>query len=155
MSTRTETESETTLDSTPTLPAWQAGVAGGLVGSLAFGAMMAMMSPMMLTEMIPGMYGLEGGLAGWIVHMSHGAVIGVVFAALASAGPLREYTGTTGGAAVAGLVYGIAVWASLAVIVMPIWLGMPEMVPNLDMGSLVGHSLYGVILGIVYGALAR
>ncbi len=155
MSTNTRTEAETTLDSTPTLPAWQAGVAGGLVGSLAFGAMMAMMSPMMLTEMIPGMYGLEGGLAGWIVHMSHGAVIGVAFAALASAGPLREYTGTTGGAAVAGLVYGIAVWASLAVIVMPIWLGMPEMVPNLDTGSLVGHSLYGVILGIVYGALAR
>ncbi|WP_331235359.1 histidine kinase [Natronorarus salvus] len=153
MSTTTRTESETTTDSTPTLPAWQAGGAGGLAGALAFGTMMAMMTPAMLSEMIPAMYGLEGGLVGWIVHMSHGAAIGVAFAALASAGPLREYTATTGGAAVAGLVYGIAVWALLAVIVMPIWLGMPEMVPNLDVGSLVGHSLYGVLLGIVYGAL--
>lgn len=135
------------------LEAWQAGVVGGILGSVAFGAMMAAMAPEMLEVTIPSMYGLEGGLAGWIVHVSHGAVLGVVFAALL-AGLGRPHLGVGLGAG-AGVGYGVVVWAALAVVVMPVWLGMPEMVPNVDVGSLVGHVVYGLLLGVVYAGLTR
>ena len=130
---------------------WQAGVIGGVVGSIAFGAMMAMMAPAMLVEMIPMMYGLEGGLAGWFVHISHGAVLGVVFATiLVAVGKSNLGPAASAGA---GIGYGIVVWVALAVVVMPVWLGMPEMVPNVDVGSLAGHAIYGVLLGVVYSIL--
>ena len=146
-----ETTTTADVQTKTTFEPWQAGVIGGIAGSIAFGAMMAMMEPMMLEEMIPMMYGLEGGLAGWIVHISHGAVLGVVFAAiLVVAG--KPDLGPAASAGV-GLGYGIVVWAALAVVVMPVWLGMPEMVPNVDVGSLVGHAIYGVLLGVVYAVL--
>lgn len=148
-----ETASQRDVETGTRLEAWQAGVVGGILGSVAFGVLMVAMAPAMLEAMIPAMYGLEGGIAGWIVHVSHGAILGVVFAAvLAGAG--RPHLGITS-AAGAGVVYGLVVWATLAVVVMPVWLGMPEMVPNLDVGSLVGHVVYGLILGVAYAALTR
>ena len=138
---------------------WKAGVVGGLVGSAAFGAMMAAMVPGVLEGAIPAMYGLEppNTAAGFAIHLAHGAVLGVVFAAVVGIADLgdasaRELAG-------AGLAYGLAVWAVLAVVVMPIWLqavGFPPApeVPNLAMESLVGHAVYGVLLGAVYYALS-
>ncbi|MDF9748345.1 histidine kinase [Natrinema salsiterrestre] len=135
---------------------WQAGTVGGIVGALVFGAMMAMQTPPVLEAAIPAMYGLEGGLAGTVIHVSHGAVLGVVFAALLVA------TGRTelglGSSAAVGLAYGLGVWAVLAVVVMPIWLsavgfGMAPDVPNVAVESLVGHAAYGLVLGVVYAVL--
>ena len=148
-----ETASQREVATETGLEAWQAGVVGGILGSVAFGVLLVAMEPAMLEMMIPSMYGLEGGIAGWIVHVSHGAVLGVVFAAVL-AGVGRSDLGV-GAAAGAGLGYGLVVWAALAVVVMPVWLGMPEMVPNLDGGSLVGHAVYGLILGLAYAALTR
>ncbi len=148
-----ETASQRDVTTETGLEAWQAGVVGGLLGGVAFGVLMVMMAPEMIELMIPSMYGLEGGVAGWIVHLSHAAVLGVVFAAiLAAVG--RPHLGIAP-AAGAGVAYGVVVWAGLAVVVMPVWLGMPEMVPNLDVGSLVGHAVYGLILGVAYAALSR
>lgn len=140
------------------LEAWQAGVVGGIAGAIAFGAMMAMQMPEVLEMAIPAMYGLEGGFVGWILHVSHGAVLGVVFATLltATGQSHRGIVRTT----VLGLGYGIVVWAALAVIVMPIWLSavgfpMAPPLPNVDVGSLMGHAVYGVVLGVAYAFLER
>lgn len=145
--TQTVTETETST--------WKAGVLGGLAGGLVFGALMSMMMPDVIQGAIPGMYGLSGGAAGWFVHMSHSAVLGVVFAAIVEARPgLASSTGTSVGT---GIVYGIVLWAVLAVIVMPIWVGAVTPAeppfPNLNFQSLVGHLAYGAILGGVYAAL--
>lgn len=139
------------------LEPWQAGTVGGIVGAIVFGAMMAIQTPAVLEMAIPAMYGLEGGLLGMIVHVSHGAVLGVVFAAVLTAtgrdlGPV----GTTA----AGVGYGLIVWAILAVLVMPIWLSavgfpMAPAVPNVAVESFVGHAAYGLVLGITYALLAR
>ncbi|WP_265109649.1 histidine kinase [Halosolutus halophilus] len=140
------------------LEPWQAGTVGGIVGAIVFGAMMAIQTPAVIEMAIPSMYGLEGGLAGMIVHVSHGAVLGVVFAAaLAAAG--RTDVGPLGATA-AGLGYGLVVWAILAVVVMPIWLSavgfaMAPAVPNVAVESLIGHAAYGLVLGATYAVLAR
>ena len=139
---------------------WKAGVAGGLVGGLVFGAMMSAMTPGVLQMAIPAMYGVAGpaGALGWAIHMSHGAVIGIGFAAVAGLRPdLGDSVGTSLGV---GATYGLLVWVALAVIAMPIWLGAVGFagappLPNVGVESLVGHVVYGAVLGGVYSAMAN
>ncbi|OYR42767.1 histidine kinase [Halorubrum sp. Ib24] len=139
---------------------WKAGVASGLVGSVVFGLVMTYVIPAPLLEVvIPSMYGLAPPAApflGWVVHMSHGAVIGVGFAALVGVRPsIGESTGASLGA---GAAYGLAVWVALAVLVMPVWLsavGSPANppLPNVSALSAIGHLVYGVALGGAYAGL--
>jgi hypothetical protein len=148
-----------TATATEQLPGnWKAGVVGGIVGALVFGLQMALMNPGPLQGAIPAMYGLAfpNGLAGFTIHIAHGAVLGVGFAAVVGLADLsRAPAGKQVGA---GLVYGIVLWAVLAVVVMPVWLGAvgfpnAPSLPNVGVGSLLGHALYGVVLGAVYYAL--
>ncbi|PCR91626.1 histidine kinase [Natrinema ejinorense] len=139
-----------------TLAPWQAGTVGGIVGAIVFGVMMAMQTPGVIEAAIPALYGLEGGTVGMIIHVSHGAVLGVVFAALLVAAGRTDLglVPTIG----VGLAYGIGIWAVFAVLVMPVWLsavgfGMAPGVPNIAIESLVGHAAYGLVLGTVYAAL--
>ena len=154
------TENATSTDVSIKNGSWKPGVAGGLVGGLVFGVMMSMMTPPVLEMGIPAMYGIEGpaGALGWAIHMSHGAIIGVGFAAIASLKP--DLTDSIGPSLGVGAGYGLLVWVALAVIVMPIWLGavgfggVPPL-PNIGVESLVGHVVYGVVLGGVYSAVAN
>ncbi|PHQ46131.1 histidine kinase [Halorubrum sp. C3] len=151
------TETVTSTDVSTETGNWKAGVAGGLVGGLVFGAMMSAMTPGVLRMAIPAMYGIEGpaGALGWAIHMSHGAVIGLGFAAVAG---LRPELGDSVGAGLGvGAGYGLLVWVALAVVAMPIWrgaVGFPGAppLPNVGVESLVGHVLYGAVLGGVYAA---
>lgn len=139
------------------LEPWQAGTVGGVVGAIAFGVLMSVQTPAVLEMGIPAMYGLEGGLVGWFIHVAHGAVLGVVFAAVLVASG-RDLT--TRGIAAAGLGYGVVVWLALAVVVMPIWLSavgfaMAPAFPNVGLPSLLGHAVYGIVLGVAYAYLER
>ena len=153
------TETVTSTDVSTETSDWKAGVTGGLVGALVFGAMMSVLTPGVLQMAIPAMYGIEGpaGALGWAIHMSHGAVIGVGFAAMAGLKPdLGDSVGTILGV---GAAYGLLVWVALAVIAMPIWLGAVGFagappLPNVGVESLVGHVVYGAVLGGVYSAMA-
>ena len=151
-----ETATPTAVETDTTTGNWRAGVAGGLVGGVVFGALMSMMMTDVIVGAIPGMYGLgESGVAGWVIHMSHAAILGVVFAAIVG------IVGVDGETAMkqvgVGLVYGVVLWAVLAVFVMPIWVGtmlpVEPPVPNINVQSLMGHAVYGVLLGAVYYAL--
>jgi uncharacterized membrane protein YagU involved in acid resistance len=148
MATKTSTQTALVAD----LADWKAGVIGGLGGGLVFGILMSMMMPDIIGGAIPGLYGFSGGVAGWTIHMAHSAVLGVVFAGVARAAP--GYTNTLGKSFGAGIVYGIVLWAILGAIVMPIWVGavlpMNPPVPNINPMSLVGHVVYGGLLGLLY-----
>jgi len=159
-----ETRSQTGTASTTNeaLEGWQAGLIGGLVGGVGFGALMSIMTPGVLEMAIPAMYGVEGpaGAVGWTIHMAHGAVLGVVLGGVLSLDALSDLTDSNATTGAVGLAYGIAVWLVLAVVVMPIWLqgvgfGMAPEVPNIATESLVGHSVYGVLAGITYAVLAE
>ncbi|WP_408959838.1 histidine kinase [Natrinema sp. 74] len=148
--TRTADRTETKLEP------WQAGTVGGIAGAIVFGAMLAMQTPGVLETAIPALYGLEGGLAGMILHVAHGAVLGVVFAAVLVATGHPDPGIATSSAL--GLGYGIVVWALLAAVVMPIWLSavgfaMAPGVPNVAVESLIGHVAYGFVLGAAYALL--
>ena len=118
------------------------------------GALVLAMNPPTLAVAIPSLYALapppNPGL-GMVVHVSHGAVLGVVFAGLAGAFDLDSTAELLG----LGAAWGVVTWVGLAALLMPVWLsvvGSPASppFPNFALPSLLWHLVYGVVLGGVY-----
>ena len=125
------------------------GAYSGLAGGAVFGGMMGMMG---MLPMIGSMAGHPSAVAGFLVHLVISALIGISFAVL--------FGGLVHGAG-EGLGYGLAyggVWWFLGPLtLMPLMMGMglgvnwnaaavSQMLP-----SLIGHLMYGAILGLTFG----
>lgn len=94
-------------------------------------------------QMLAGAMG--GNLAlGWIAHFMIGTILAVGYAVAAPFLP--------GAPALRGALYGIAPFLMAQIIVMPM-MGMPLFSGSavMAMGSLVGHLVYGAVIGSVYG----
>ena len=124
------------------------GVYGGVAGGLIFGAMMGMMG---MLPMIGSMVGQPTAAAGFVVHMANSVIIGVGFAIV-----LGRFVGGTPSGVGVGLAYGGVWWILGPLTLMPLFMGMgfgvnwnaaaaAAMLP-----SLVGHLMYGGVLGLVY-----
>lgn len=130
-----------------------AGLVAGVAGSWFMGLHIWAMNPGVLQGAIPALYGLSGALAGWIVHLGHGAALGLGFAALVESDVVTVDTwGRCVGLAV---LWGIALWVVLAALLMPVWLqavgfAMAPSLPNFAPPSLFWHVLFGVVLGTFY-----
>ncbi|SIQ86851.1 hypothetical protein SAMN05421858_0648 [Haladaptatus litoreus] len=154
MATETTTESVTDV-SNYRENAWQSGVLSGLIAGAVMGVMLTMQMRPVIEHAIPALWGLDGGAAGWTIHMINSAIFGVLFAAMVSLTGLRSSADSVGKSAAIGLGYGVLVWVVAAVIVMPIWLqavGFPmaPSLPNISVQSLLGHAVFGVVLGALY-----
>ncbi len=124
------------------------GVVGGLAGGVVFGLLMQMMGMM---PMIAMLVGSKSVAVGWILHLAISAFAGALFG-LVLGGRLSGY----GTAAAAGMVYGFVWWVVGALLMMPLRMGMDPFVLNsMAWQSLMGHLLFGLVLGLVYAALAR
>jgi hypothetical protein len=126
-----------------------AGIIGGLVGGLVFGIMMALDGMM---PMIAQLVGSDSVAVGWVVHFAIAVFIGATFALIFSA-LTRSVLTATGW----GLAYGAVWWVLGPMLIMPAWLGMTEMVfvwNDTTRNSLIGHLIFGVLLGLVYGLAA-
>lgn len=125
-----------------------AGVAGGLAGGVVFGMLMQMMG---MIPMVAQLVGSTAVAVGWVVHLVISAVIGAGFGLVGA----RFWTGTTS-AVVAGGGYGIVWWVLGALLLMPARLGMPLFtVDVMAWKSLMGHVVFGVVLGVVAVAVSR
>ncbi len=124
------------------------GVYGGLAGGVVFGAMMGMMG---MLPMIGQMVGYPNAAVGFAVHMVNSAIIGAGFAVVFSKTAKSLGTGIS-----SGLLYGGIWWLLGPLTLMPLFMGMGfgvnwnasaavAMLP-----SLVGHLMYGTILGAVF-----
>ena len=122
------------------------GVYGGLTGGVVFGAMMATMG---MLPMIGMMVGQPSALVGFLVHLVISALIGISFAVL-----FDRFLGSVSGGLTYGLVYGGTWWLLGPLTLMPLMMGMglnwnaaaaSQMLP-----SLVGHLVYGALLGTTY-----
>ncbi|QZP36870.1 histidine kinase [Halobaculum magnesiiphilum] len=151
----TQTESAHGTESPP--GNWRAGTLAGIAGGIAMGVLVIAMNPPTIAVAIPSLYGLAPPPTpgvGMVVHVSHGAVLGVAFAGIAGA------VGVDSDAKVVGLGvgWGVVTWAVLAALVMPLWLsavGSPASppLPNFAPPSLLWHVVYGLVLGGVYVAI--
>ncbi|AFZ66244.1 hypothetical protein [Deinococcus peraridilitoris] len=128
----------------------KAGVVGGLAGGVVFGVMMATMG---MLPMIASLVGSESAAVGLLVHLLISAVIGLGFALV-----LGERVRGTGSAAGLGALYGLAWWVLGPLLMMPVMMGMgPQFASALSMPnlmSLLGHLIFGVVLGVTYAAMA-
>ncbi len=98
-----ETETSTTSAVQTEDRAWQYGVVAGIVAGIVMGALMVMQTRPVIEVAITSMYFLSGDAAGFAIHVAHGAVLGVVFAAVAA-----TRSGLTTGSTVAlGIGYGV------------------------------------------------
>jgi hypothetical protein len=140
------------------------GALAGLAGGAIFGVMMHMMNaptpdgdsvPMM--QMVAMVVGSTGLAIGWLYHLFNSAVIGVLFAWLFG-NRVQDYAGGFS----FGAAWGVAWWILGGLILMPLLLGMPAFAPvqmppmrMVAIGSLIGHLVYGLILGGVYVRLSH
>jgi hypothetical protein len=136
-----------------------AGALAGLAGGLVFGIMMQMMSAptpeggkMPMMAMVAMVVRSDSLAVGWLYHLFNSAVIGALFGALLG-GRIHNVGSGLGWGAVWGFVW----WVLGALILMPVFLGMPAFAPlqmppmrMVAMGSLIGHLIYGVIMGFAF-----
>lgn len=137
-------------------------VVAGLVAGVVFGLMMQMMlaptpdgGQMAMIAMVGQIVGSPTAAAGWVYHLFNSAVIGAIFGWLLG-GRVHGYGSAVGW----GGAYGFVWWIVGGLILMPVLLGMPAFAPLampemrvVGMGSLMGHVIYGVILGGVFAWL--
>ncbi len=124
--------------------ALRAGIAATLVMTI-----MTMIAPMMgLPEMnIPGMLaGFLGVpvLVGWLMHFMIGITLAIIYGGIL-AGRFANAR------LLDGAIYGLAPWLMAQLAVMPM-MGMGLFSGSFMMatGSLIGHMVYGAVLGAVY-----
>lgn len=137
-----------------THPTFARAALGGFVGTLVMTAMMYIVAPMMGLRMdIAAMLGsMLGGswIAGMMMHFVNGAVI---FPAIYA---YVLYAHLPGSPVVRGTVWGVALWLVAQTVVMPMMgaglfsSAMGGMMAA--MGSLIGHILYGSLLGTIASA---
>jgi hypothetical protein len=158
---QTSTTASTTTTRTANPVDWRAGVVAGLAGAGVMAVLISAMNAPTLAVAIPSLYGLApppNGVAGWAVHLSHGAVFGVGLAAVARFAPVD--LGSVRRCAAVGLAYGVVLWVVAAGLLMPLWLRAvgfpsPPPVPNFAPPSLLWHAVFGVVLGAVYPVTVR
>jgi uncharacterized membrane protein YagU involved in acid resistance len=125
------------------------GAIGGLAGGVVFGIMMAVMG---MLPMVGMLVRSESAVVGFVVHMLISAFIGAVYGVVIS-----RFANTAGTAAVGGIINGIVWWVLGALVMMPLMLGMSDMVFAIGQAqwmSLLGHLIFGVIAAFVYRFLA-
>ena len=127
------------------------GAYAGLAGGVVFGAMMGMMD---MLPMIGQMVGYPSAFIGFLVHLLISAQIGGSFAVIFHSRAQDVSSGLG-----SGLLYGGAWWFLGPLTLMPLMMGMglginwnvsaaAQMLP-----SLVGHLIFGAILGVTYARL--
>ena len=124
-------------------------VTAGAIGTAVMTAVGLWVAPMMgLPSMNPAVMlagAMGGSLAlGWMGHLMIGITLAAGYALVGKALPGPGFA--------RGAIYGIAPFLMAQIIVMPM-MGMPVFSGSaaMAMGSLVGHLVYGGVVGGVYG----
>lgn len=137
----------------------RAGALAGLAGGIVFGVMMQMMQApapdggeMPMMAMVAGVVRSDSLLVGWLYHLFNSVIIGALFGLLLG-GSVR---GLGSGLAL-GAAWGLVWWVLGGLVLMPLLLGMPAFAALREpamrpvaWGSLLGHLLFGLILGGIY-----
>lgn len=141
--------------------AWRTGAVSGFVATVAMGIAITVGDLTVMREAIAGLYTFEGNLlVGWLAHLVHGSLFGVVFAGVLSDPSFHRVTDWAWKSVLSGAVYALFLALAGAGVIMPIWLsvvgfGSPPPVPNVTAPLVGWHVIYGLVLGGVYTVLDR
>jgi len=107
---------------------------------------------------VGALYGVSHVGVGWVTHLFHSIIFGLLFAAGCRVVDIERYISSVSKVALVGLGWGVVLWFVAAGFVMPAWLvaiGEPATLPTLELGRLIAHSLWGVTLGVSYSLLGH
>lgn len=133
---------------------WLSGPIAGIVAAVVVGLVMHFgFDPEILTSGIPSAIGAEGAAAGWLTFLVIGAILGLVYAALAQLDALAEFAVLPRTGIYLGLVYGLVIWA-IAMIAVPLAVengtgGIGGYALNLQ--GVLSFALLGIVIGLLYG----
>lgn len=145
---------------------WAAGAAGGLLGGLAMGVILQL-----TTETLPligSVYGMPTVLGGWIAHLAHAVLFGLLFVWIVTLPLFRDTAQTLIGSTGIGIGYGAVLGLGVGGMLLPIaiaLLGQSSLpVPSEDFFGIenaftlafaisVAHFTYGGVLGLTYWKL--
>lgn len=128
-------------------------VFAGVLGTVAMTIVATFGAPMMgLPKMdIPGMLASQMGGAivlGWLAHFMVGTILAVGYALFQGRLP--------GPAVLRGALYGLAPWLMAQVVVMPMMgMGFFSGAFAPAFGSLIGHIIYGAVVGVTYSSTSK
>jgi len=132
---------------------WMRAVTAGIAATAVMTFVGVRMAPLMgIPRMNPAemLAGPMGGslILGWAGHLMIGMILALIYVLAAP----RLF----GPAWLRGALYSLAPWLMAQLVVIPM-MGMPLFSGSavMAMGSLVGHLVYGVVLGAVYGHSAE
>lgn len=126
------------------------GAVAGLIGGSVFGVQMAAMG---MLPMVADMIGSDSVVIGFVLHMLISATIGVTFAVAMVFVP-KGWLASLG----AGIAWGIVWWVLGALIIMPLVLGMSDMVlviEEMQLMSLNGHVMFGIVMAGFYTLITQ
>src|SRR5271170_4708389 len=127
------------------------GTLAGVVGGWAFGKWMEQVN---FYPLIAGLVGSSSRMVGESLHFLFAVIIGVSFALLFQ----REARGY-GSSMACGVAYGIFWWFMGPLTILPLWSRRPLDWSRSHLtaffGSLIGHIVYGLIVGLLYAAVDR
>jgi len=95
----------------------------------------------------------ENAVVGFVVHMTISAIIGAIYGVVIGRFPNNATTALVG-----GIVNGVVWWVLGALILMPLVLGMTQMVFVIGQAqwlSLLGHLIFGLVTAFVFIPLAK
>ncbi len=128
---------------------WGKAIMAGLIGTLVMTVVGLYVAPMMgMKPSNPAeMLAMQMGgnmVLGWVAHFMIGIILAVIYAIVAPSIP--------GAPVVRGALFGIAPWLVAMVVMMPM-MGMPMFTGTMvgALGSLMGHVIFGAVVGAVYG----
>lgn len=126
--------------------------ASALVAGAAMGGVLNAMTGTI--PVIGALYGATLPAVGLVAHAFHSIVFGLMYAAFLAAVP--RWQGGLKRHVVVALVWSGFLWLFAAGLIMATWLrlvGIGASLPNLTFGSLVGHVVWGLVLGTMYYGL--
>jgi hypothetical protein len=137
---------------------WRVGALSGAIATVVMGIAITITDLEVLRVTIAGLYGQVGLLAGWVLHVVHGTLFGLLFAAVLADPALEDVSDQPWRCVVAGAVFGVVLAVVGAGIIMPIWATVVGLeaasIPHITGPSLAWHLVYGIVLGAAFAALA-
>lgn len=128
-------------------------IKGGVSGFIAGLFYAVILSITDFLSVIAGLLGSDSFLVGLILHLIISTAVGSLFGYLLDSQINKSITKSIS----FGVAYGIIWWFLGSIILFPIFMGLS---PELNMASisasfpsLVGHLLYGLVLGVIYPML--
>ncbi|MCU0487719.1 MAG: hypothetical protein MUE67_02065 [Anaerolineales bacterium] len=145
--------SATTIDRTVSASSIKQATSGaiaGLAGGAIFGMMMGLMGMLPMVGMLVRQ---ENAVIGFMVHMLISAFIGAFYGLLAGRLAINPTTALIG-----GIINGVVWWVLGALVLMPLLLGMSQMVFVIGQDqwmSLLGHLIFGLVTAFVFIPLVK